>query len=79
MRIQATCCLALGLAGLLSSNVEQAVAADDISRRNNLHVTKPNAPRHPDDSFSRMFPGLPPFAPQTDEAREQAKQLGVKG
>ncbi len=30
-------------------------------------------------SFSRMFPGLPPFAPQTDESREQAKILGVIG
>jgi hypothetical protein len=26
-----------------------------------------------------MFPELPPFAPPTDEAREQAKQLGVRG
>ncbi|HWF59939.1 MAG TPA: peroxidase family protein [Nitrospira sp.] len=26
-----------------------------------------------------MFPGLPPYAPPTDEAREQAKKLGVKG
>ena len=71
--------VALGLAGLLSDNVEQAAAADDISRRNNLHVTRPNAPHHPDDSFSRMFPGLPPYTPQTDKAREQAKKLVVKG
>lgn len=26
-----------------------------------------------------MFPGLPPYAPATDEARERAKQLGVRG
>ena len=25
-----------------------------------------------------MFPGLPPFAPATDEVREKAKQLGQK-
>lgn len=25
-----------------------------------------------------MFPGLPPFAPQAEETREQAKQLGAK-
>lgn len=41
-------------------------------------MTRPTAPRHPDDSFSRMFPGLPSYTPQTDEAREQAKRLGVK-
>lgn len=78
MRVRAIYCVALGLAGLLSGTLEQAVAADDLSKRNNLHVTRPHAPRHPDDSFSRMFPGLPPYAPQTDEAREQAKRLGVK-
>lgn len=79
MRIRATYCVALGLAGLLSNDVGQALAADDISRRNNLNVTRPTAPRHPDDSFSRLFPGLPPYAPATDEARDQAKKVGVKG
>lgn len=79
MRIRAIYFIALGIAGALSGNVEHVAAADDISKRDNLHVTRPNAPRHPDDSFSRMFPGLPPYAPQTDEAREQAKKLGVKG
>lgn len=79
MRVRATYCIALGLAGLLSSHVEQAAAADDLSRRNNLNVTRPTAPRHPDDSFSRMFPGLPSYAPATDEAREQAKKVGSKG
>ncbi|UVT17755.1 MAG: peroxidase [Nitrospira sp.] len=79
MRVRATCCIALGLAGLLSSNAEQAMAAEDISRRNNLHVTRPNVPRHPDDSFSRMFSGLLPYAPPSDEARKQAQRLGEKG
>jgi hypothetical protein len=79
MRVRATYCIALGLAGLLSSHVEQAAAADDLSRRNNLNVTRPTAFRHPDDSFSRMFPGLPSYAPATDEAREQAKKVGSKG
>ena len=36
-------------------------------------------PHSPDNSFTRMFPELPPFAPPTDEAREQAKKLGEKG
>ncbi|MDK2743609.1 MAG: heme peroxidase family protein [Nitrospira sp. BO4] len=79
MRVRATCCIALGLARLLSSNADQAMAAEDISKRNNLHVTRPTAPRNPDDSFSRMFSGLLPFAPPTDEARNQAKKLGEKG
>lgn len=29
--------------------------------------------------FTRMFPGLNPFAPATDEMREQAKRLGILG
>ncbi|MGQ0555831.1 MAG: peroxidase family protein [Nitrospiraceae bacterium] len=77
MRVRATCVVVLGLAGLLSGTTEQVIAAEDLSERNNLHVTKPTRPRFPDDVFSRMFPGLPPFAPQTDESREQAKKLGV--
>ncbi len=79
MRIRAMCCAALGIVGLWSSNVEEAFTAEDLGRRNNLHVTKPTRPRNPDDSFSRMFPGLVPYAPPTDEAREQAQKLGVKG
>ena len=78
MHIRGTCVVALGFVGVLSGVTEQAVAADDLSRRNNLHVTRPNAPRHPDDSFSRMFPGLPPYAPQTDEAQNQSKS-GLTG
>ncbi|MFZ1803888.1 MAG: hypothetical protein WAU05_08185, partial [Nitrospira sp.] len=78
MHVRATCVVVFGLAGLLSGTTEQAIAAEDLSERNNLHVTKPTRPRFPDDVYSRMFPGLPPFAPQTDESREQAKRLGVK-
>ncbi|NGZ60475.1 MAG: peroxidase [Nitrospira sp. LK265] len=79
MRSRAICVVALGLAGLLSGGTEPAGAAEDLSERNNLHVIKPTRPRFADDVFSRMFPGLPPYAPATDEAREQAKKLGVKG
>ena len=83
MRVRATCYLALGLVGLLFGHAERVfadeeVAADVAVERNNLHIIKPTRPRFPDDVFSRMFPGLPPFAPQTDEVREQAKKLGVK-
>lgn len=79
MRTRTTCCIALGLAGLLAGNTQRAIGADDLSKKNTLSVTRPTLPRYPDDVFSRMFPGLPPFAPQTDESREHAKQLGVKG
>ena len=85
MRVRATWCFVLGLVGfLLSGNIEQAfadeeVASDVAAEKNNLHIVKPTRPRFPDDVFSRMFPGLPPFAPQSDEVREQAKKLGVQG
>jgi hypothetical protein len=36
-------------------------------------------PQTPDNSFTRMFPELPPFAPPTDAVRAQAKKLGEKG
>lgn len=78
MYVRATCVVVLGLAGLLSGTTERATAAEDLSERNNLHVIKPTRPRFQDDVFSRMFPGLPSFAPQTDESREQAKKLGMK-
>lgn len=55
-----------------------SIAAADSSGKNSVHVIRPTHPRHQDDSFTRMFPGLPSFKPQTDETREQAKQLGVK-
>ena len=79
MRFRTTYAIALGLASLLTGNAEQTVAADDMSKKNTIHMAKPTGPRFPDDVFSRMFPGLPPFAPQTDEVREQAKKLGAKG
>ncbi len=79
MRVRLTCCLMLGLAGLSSGAVNETFAAEDLSEKNNLTVTRPTHPRFPDDVFSRMFPGLPPFAPQTDEFREQAKKLGAIG
>lgn len=35
--------------------------------------------RSSENTFIRMFPGLNPFAPASDEAREQAKRLGAQG
>lgn len=44
-----------------------------------LHLRAPTKPTRSDDTFTRMFPGLPAFAPATDEMREQAKRLGAQG
>jgi hypothetical protein len=44
-----------------------------------ITLTAPKEPARADDSFVRLFPGLPPFAPLTDEMREKARQLGEKG
>jgi hypothetical protein len=79
MRIRMMCCAALGIAGLFSSNVQDVFAAEDLGKRNNLRVTKPTRPQNPDDSFGRMFSGLLPYAPPTNEVRELAQKVGVKG
>lgn len=79
MRIRAMCCAALGVVGLLSGNVEDVLAAEDLGKRNNLRISQPTRPQNPDDSFSRMFPGLFPYAPPTNESRELAQKVGVKG
>ncbi len=53
-------------------------AISSAEDRNSISVTAPREPARSDDSFIRMFPGLPPFAPATDEVREKAKKLGAK-
>jgi len=35
-------------------------------------------PSRPDDIFTRMFPGLPPFAHPTDDLRDRVKTMGAK-
>ena len=63
--------LSLSIVGALSATALLGIAlADD--RDGDRH-------RQRETSFTRMFPELPPFAPPTDEAREQAKKLGEKG
>ncbi len=52
--------------------------ADDRDR-DSVHVTAPTRPSRPDDTFTRMFPGLPAFAPTTDEMREKVQKLGEQG
>ena len=48
------------------------------AERDTIHVRAPREPARRDDSFSRMFPALPPFAAPTDRIREKAKKLGEK-
>ncbi len=68
--------LLAGLAGVLCSTALFGIAmADD--RDNRGRETERDRDR--EMSFTRMFPELPPFAPPTDAAREQAKKLGEKG
>ncbi|MDO8356672.1 MAG: heme peroxidase family protein [Nitrospirota bacterium] len=60
-----------GLAGALCSTALIGIAVADDGER--------DRGRDREMSFTRMFPELPPFAPQTDAARDQAKKLGEKG
>ena len=55
--------------------VENDTALSDVSSRSVGEASGPN----PEDTFTRMFPGLPPFAPQTDAVRKAAQKLGEKG
>jgi hypothetical protein len=43
-----------------------------------VEVQEPDRPTRPDDVFTRLFPGLPPFAHPTDDLRERVKKLGAK-
>ena len=72
--------LSAGLAGVLCSTALFGLTAAYADGKNNLHLPgMRDRPHTPDNSFTRMFPELPPFAPPTDAAREQAKKLGEKG
>ena len=72
--------LSAGLAGVLCSTALFGLTAAYADGKNNLHLPGMRDRHHsPDNSFTRMFPELPPFAPPTDAAREQAKKLGEKG
>jgi len=60
-----------GLAGALCATALIGLAVADDGER--------DRGRDREMSFTRMFPELPPFAPPTDAARDQAKKLGEKG
>ena len=73
--------LSAGLAGVLCSTALVGLTmAQPAGGKNNLHLPHlRERPAAPDNSFTRMFPELPPFAQPTDAVREQAKKLGEKG
>ncbi len=72
--------LSAGFAGVLCSTALFGLTAAYADGKNNLHLPgMRDRPHSPDNSFTRMFPELPPFAPPTDAARGQAKTLGEKG
>jgi hypothetical protein len=43
-----------------------------------VDLSQRDRPTRQDDVFTRLFPGLPPFAPQSDDLRERVKKLGAK-
>jgi len=51
----------------------QTIADDTVRSR------FPEKPHSRADTYTRMFAGLPPFAPQTERIRNSASQLGAKG
>jgi hypothetical protein len=72
--------LSAGLAGVLCSTALLGLTMAHADGKNNLHLPgMKDRPRSQDNSFTRMFPDLPPYAPPTDAARDQAKKLGEKG
>lgn len=72
--------LLAGLAGVLCSTALLGLTTAHADGRNNLHLPgMKDRPHAPENTFTRMFPDLPPFAPPTDAARDQAKKLGEKG
>ncbi|MCG3777134.1 MAG: hypothetical protein JW395_4010 [Nitrospira sp.] len=72
--------LSAGLAGILCSTTLFGLTTAYAEGKNNLHLPgMKDRPHAPENSFTRMFPELPPFAPPTDAARDQAKKLGEKG
>ena len=73
-------CLSVGLAGVLCSTALLGLTTAHADGKNNLTLPgMRDRPHTPDNSFTRMFPELPPYVPPTDAAREQAKKLGEKG
>jgi hypothetical protein len=72
--------LSAGLAGVLCSTALLGLSTAYADEKNNLHLPGlRDRPPVPENSFTRMFPDLPSFAPPTDATRDQARKLGEKG
>jgi hypothetical protein len=65
--------LASILTALSGTLALQNLSADTVT------APHPAQARHPDNVFTRMFPDLPPFAQQTDDARKAVQSLGALG
>jgi hypothetical protein len=69
----------VGLIVLALSSATHAVDNDAaLSGVKSRGVGESGGP-NPEDTFTRMFPDLPPFAPQTNAVRSAVQQLGQKG
>jgi hypothetical protein len=73
--------LSVGLTGVLCSTVLVGLTmAQPAGGKNNLHLPGlRERPQTSNNTFTRMFPELPPFAPPTDAVHAEAKRLGEKG
>lgn len=67
------------LATMVGCSTIAGVGAATASAADTLFLKSPRQPSRSDDTFIRMFPGLPSFAPATDEVREKAKKVGEAG
>ncbi|SLM49278.1 Myeloperoxidase, thyroid peroxidase, cyclooxygenase catalytic domain [Nitrospira japonica] len=67
------------LATVVGCSTIASVTPFTASAADTLFLKSPRTPSRADDSFIRMFPGLPPFAAATDEMRDKAKKVGEAG
>ena len=65
--------------GFLMCSLSFLLVPGTVAAAESITLSAPKQPARPDDTFVRMFPGLLPFAPATDEMREKARTLGEKG
>ncbi|MEP6933666.1 MAG: peroxidase family protein, partial [Nitrospirota bacterium] len=73
--------LSAGLAAVLcSTTLVGLTMAQPAGGKNNLNLPGlRERPQTPNNTFTRMFPELPPFAKPTDAVRQQAQKMGEKG
>jgi hypothetical protein len=55
------------------------VPLHDSAAADTVVAPAPARAPHPDNVFTRMFPDLPAFTPQTDNARKAVQSLGARG